>query len=136
MLRKTEKKLKKAKVLDRAELHLGDAKSLPFKDNFFDKVFTSFTLEIFDSPEIPEVLKEIKRVLKPTGKLGIISYSKAGRNRKAVKIYEWFHRKIPKYINCRPIYLEQSVKNAEFKIIDVKKTTIYRLPIDIVIAEK
>jgi SAM-dependent methyltransferase len=50
-------------------LSVSDAKSLPFADNSFDKVICSEVLEHI--PDYPSVLKEIVRVLKTGGILGI-----------------------------------------------------------------
>ena len=76
MLEVTRRKLERAQLMDRAELHCGDAASLPYDDNTFDGVFMSFTLELFDTSEIPKVLAEIERVLKPGGRAIIGLYHK------------------------------------------------------------
>ena len=57
----------------------GDGRNLLFEDNFFDVVYLSSTLELFDNPDIPIVLSEIKRVLKASGRLCVISIPKEGR---------------------------------------------------------
>ena len=56
-------KLAKAGLLERARLRCGDAAQLPYADSSLNGVFLSFTLELFDTPEIPKVLRECKRVL-------------------------------------------------------------------------
>lgn len=70
---KSQKYLKVArKFLDenRAELVLGDAKKLPFKDNFFDRIIASEVLEHIEDDQ--KAISEIYRVLRP-GEVGIIT---------------------------------------------------------------
>lgn len=47
------------------DLDLGKGENLPYKDNYFDIVFTECTLSLMDDHK--ETLKEIYRVLKPHG---------------------------------------------------------------------
>ena len=134
MVKKTKERLNKASLLSRVELYQGDAANLPFVDKTFDAVFISFTLELFDIPEIPKVLGEVARVLKPEGRLGIASLYRG--NSLAVMAYEWIHTKWPKYIDCRPIYLTSVLQQSEFKIIFRDTMRIVILPVEIVIARK
>jgi ubiquinone/menaquinone biosynthesis C-methylase UbiE len=67
MLAVTYTKLRKAELLNRVELINKEAVHLPFTDSFFDAVFMSFTLELFDTPEISKMLSECYRVLKKRG---------------------------------------------------------------------
>lgn len=135
MVKVSKKRLEKAGVSDRVELCLGDASRLPYRDNKFDAVFMSFTLELFDTPEIPEVLGEIKRVLKPGGKFGVVSMSKEDGGL-LMGLYEWLHEKFPRYIDCRPIYVEQAVRDAGFVIKYREKVSLFGLPGEIVIGVK
>jgi len=133
MLELTKKRLKKAGLLDRVELTCGDAVKMPYEDNKFDKVFMSFTLELFDTPEILKVLDEIKRTLKLRGRLGVVSISKENGESRLLKLYEWAHKKFPQYADCRPIYVERSIKEAGFEIIYKEKIKLYGLPGEIII---
>ncbi|MCK5673783.1 MAG: methyltransferase domain-containing protein [Spirochaetales bacterium] len=135
MLKVAEKRLKKPNLLNRVELKCGDAVSLPYKVDKFDAVFMSFTLELFDTPEIPIVLNEIKRVLKPQGRLGLVSMSKEDAVLVMVKLYEWAHRKFPKYADCRPIYVGQSVEDTGFKIQYKEIKKLFGLPVEIIICK-
>jgi len=133
MLDITRKRLKKGGL--GAELYCGDAIIMPYKDNMFDAVFMSFALELFDTPEIPTVLKEIKRVLKPKGRLGVASMLKEDGESRLLKLYEWAHKKFPKYVDCRPIYVEQSIKDAGYSIKGKEKVKLFGLPVEIVVAK-
>jgi len=136
MLKVTKRRLEKARLMDRVELHLGDAANLPYKDNTFDATFMSFTLELFDTPEIPKVLKEVKRVLKPDGRLGVVSMSRSYGESIALRIYEWAHKKWENYIDCRPIYVERCLIDTGYKIERKEKVKLFGLPGEVVIATK
>jgi ubiquinone/menaquinone biosynthesis C-methylase UbiE len=136
MLVASKRRLKKAGLEDRVELTCDDAMKMPYADNKFGAVFMSFALELFDSPEIPQVLAEIRRVLRPNGRLGVVSMSKENGSSPLLRLYEWLHQKLPQYIDCRPIYVEQSIKDAGFGIQYKDRISLFGLPGDIVIGTK
>ena len=107
---------------------------MPYDDNIFDAVFMSFTLELFDTPEIPELLKEVKRVLKPGGRLGVTSISREDRQSVLLRLYEWAHNKWPRYVDCRPIYVQHSLRDAGYEIKSKEKVKVFGLPGEIVVA--
>lgn len=124
-------------LADRVDLHLGDAANLDFLEaNTLDGVFASFTLELFDNPEIPRVLKECQRVLKPGGRLAVVSMTKTNPPGLPVRIYEWFHDHMPNYADCRPIFARQSIEQNGFAIQDVSLSSMWGLPVEIVLAKK
>jgi demethylmenaquinone methyltransferase/2-methoxy-6-polyprenyl-1,4-benzoquinol methylase len=136
MLQVTKRRLGKANLLDRVELYCDDATKLPYEDNTFDAVFMSFTLELFDAPEIHMVLDEVRRTLKPVGRLGIVSLSRSYGEPISLRLYEWAHKKWPKYVDCRPIYLEKSLIGAGYEIQSKKRAKLVGLPLEIIIATK
>jgi len=133
MLDITRKRMEKKRLADTVELYCGDAMSMPYEDNMFDVVFMSFTLELFDTPEIPAVLKEIKRVLKPKGRLGVVSMSKEDGESWLLKAYEWIHKNFPVIADCRPIYVEKSIRDAGYSIKSREKIKLFGLPGEIVV---
>ena len=136
MVRLAKERLEKARLAERVELYEGDAREMPYENERFDAVYVAATLELFDTPDIPRVLAEIRRVLKPTGRLGIISIPKEGHlDSMVLKFYEWIHRTFPRYASCRPIYLEDSAKDAGFNIVQAEEVMLGGVfPMKIVIA--
>jgi len=136
MLQITIERLEKAGLMDRVELFHGDASKLPFNNETFDAVFMSFTLELFDTPEILQLLNEVRRVLKVNGRLGVTSLSRSKGNSLPIRIYEWIHRKWPKYIDCRPIYFEETLCKADYTVQKSEPYKLLLLPLEIVVAMK
>ncbi len=133
MLERARRKINKLGLLNRAKLISGDAVKLPYPSKIFDAVFLSFTLELFDTHEIPKILKEIERVLEPGGRLGIVSLSKDNGRTLFLRLYEWAHIKFPNSIDCRPIFASYSIEDAGFDISYKKKAKIFFAPLEIVI---
>jgi len=122
---------------ERVDLHLGDAAKLDFLEaGSLDGVFMSFTLELFDNPEIPRVLQECHRILKPGGRLAVVSMTKTTPPGMAVRIYEWFHEHMPDYADCRPIFARQALEQSGFTIQDVSLSSMWGLPVEIVLGKK
>lgn len=135
MLEEATKQCEEAGVSAWTELRQGDAAHLPYDEGAFDGVFSSFTLELFDTPEIPEVLKECHRVLKPGGRLVDVSVSKEGKQGVVSSIYEWSHKHFPNLVDCRPIHVQKAIEAAGFT---VEKNQIEHMwvPVEIVLARR
>jgi demethylmenaquinone methyltransferase/2-methoxy-6-polyprenyl-1,4-benzoquinol methylase len=104
----------------RVELTCGDALHLPYASHTFDGVFMSFTLELFDTPEIPLVLAECRRVLKAAGRIVVVGMSRACPSGAVTEIFEWTHRHLPNYLDCRPILVRRAIEDAGFQVSDAR----------------
>jgi ubiquinone/menaquinone biosynthesis C-methylase UbiE len=134
MYQVAERKIYRRGLMDQIELRLGDATDLPFKDGFFEAVFIGFTLELFDTTEIPLVLSECKRVLSDEGRLGVVALKK--KECRAVSIYEWFHARFPALVDCRPIHVRNLIEEAGFTPIESREKAMWGLPVEMILARK
>ena len=134
MLNITRKRIRKARLLERVELIDGDATILPLKADLFDAIFVSFTLELFDMPEISAILSECRRVLRGDGRICVVAMSK--KETFTIGLYEWMHRRFPAYVDCRPIFGQEVLKDSGFNIISVTELSMWRLPVEVVVAKK
>jgi demethylmenaquinone methyltransferase/2-methoxy-6-polyprenyl-1,4-benzoquinol methylase len=136
MQRLASDRVDKAGLSERVDLRCGDALKLPFEDGIFNAIFTSFTLELFDTPEIPIVLQECIRVLRSDERIVVVSMSKKSKEGIVVRLYEWAHEKLPNYVDCRPLYLTESLSEAGFQVSEKKEMKMWGLPVDAVLAIK
>ncbi len=74
MLDLGRKKIEKLGLQERIELQTGDSETIKFSDNTFDAVTVAFGVRNFEHLE--KGLAEIRRVLKPGGKLVVLEFSK------------------------------------------------------------
>jgi demethylmenaquinone methyltransferase/2-methoxy-6-polyprenyl-1,4-benzoquinol methylase len=72
------RKIAKAKLNDRVSLRGGDSEAINFPEASFDAVTVAFGVRNFQSLE--QGLKEMRRVLKPGGKLVILEFSRPGNS--------------------------------------------------------
>jgi ubiquinone/menaquinone biosynthesis C-methylase UbiE len=135
MLKIARENLEKEGLADRVELICEDAGKLPYAAETLDAIFMSFTLELFDTPEIPEVLAECKRVLRPGGRIVVAGVSKEGEGGVILQVFEWMHKHFPNLMDCRPIFVRKALEAAGFRIESVENKTMW-IPVEIALAFK
>jgi len=124
-----KRNLSRTGLAERMALVQSDTLPIPFPRESFDGIFSSFTLELFDSPEIPKVLKECRRVLNGAGRLVIVSLSKDDPLPLIGRIYETLHNRYPLLLDCRPIPAQELLEKAGFEIQEVIKPSMWGLPV-------
>jgi len=75
MLAKARRRVAKAGYTN-VDLQEADARSLPLPANTFDVLFNSYMFDLLPLKDIPVVLGEFHRVLKPGGRLVLVNMSK------------------------------------------------------------
>jgi ubiquinone/menaquinone biosynthesis C-methylase UbiE len=127
--------LARAGLLGRGKLRSGDAAQLPYATASLDAVFMSFTLELFDTPEIPQVLRECRRVLRPGGRIVVVGMSKEGPGEPLISVFEWGHKHFPNFLDCRPIFVRAALEQAGFKIRKALKKHMW-IPVEVILGIK
>jgi len=135
MLMLAKANLARARMLNRARLRRGDAAHLPYPDASLDGVFMRFTLELFATPEIPVVLAECSRVLRPGGRLVVVGMSRNRGRDPLVGIFEWTHKHFPNFLDCRPIHVREAMELAGFNIERAQTKRMW-VPVEIVMGLK
>lgn len=125
--------VEKANIAERVSVVRGDAEHLPLKTDAVDAMFASFTLELFDTPVLPVVLEEWQRVLRDEGRIGVVALSKLDAGR-ATRAYERFHDLIPRYADCRPIFVQELLEECGFTVVEVDTSPLWGLTAEVVIA--
>jgi ubiquinone/menaquinone biosynthesis C-methylase UbiE len=103
MLTRTRRRAARAGYAARAALIQGDAHHLPLAAGTFDAVFMSFVLELIDTPQIPQVLAECRRVLRPGGRLAVVSLQLTQPLPPMTRLYLAARRYLPGLLDYRPI---------------------------------
>ncbi len=134
MLAQAQKRVAGSGYGDQIELTCADARRLPFPERVLDVIFMSFVLELFASDDIPIVLGEVKRVLKPHGRLGLLCMSTGEKQTALLRLYTWLHHKFPRIIDCRPIDAAAYLLISGFSITYSQRVNLFGLPADILIA--
>ncbi len=122
MLSKAEERLKQ---LNRKNIKLMemDAQNLKFKDNSFDYVICTFVL--CSIPDPIKALEEMKRVVKPNGKILMIEHMLS--KNKLIAFYENIHNPITRFLFGFNVNrkTDENVIKAGLKIIKMKNMAFF-----------
>lgn len=135
MLAQPRELLEREHLADRVSLTRGDAADLPYPADSLDGVLLCFTLELFDTPEIPRVLAQCQRVLRTGGRIVVAALSKEPAQGFALRAFEWAHRHFPNLLDCRPIYVRRTLQDGGFLVEDARRESMWA-PVEIVRARK
>ncbi|HMZ07254.1 MAG TPA: class I SAM-dependent methyltransferase [Anaerolineales bacterium] len=103
------------------ELKEADSRQLPFEDNTFDFLYNGYMLDLIPTQDMPKILTEFHRVLKPGGRMVLLNMSKRNESTKTTRetLYSTLPAKLVLYVlgACRPVLMEGVVKDAQFEKI-------------------
>jgi demethylmenaquinone methyltransferase/2-methoxy-6-polyprenyl-1,4-benzoquinol methylase len=110
---------------------------LPFPDDAFDAAFMSFTLELFPMDVIPEILGEVRRVLKPRGRLGVVAMNVVAEGESESlleRTYKWMHQHFPHIVDCQPIPTARLLEASDFHVQREEHLDIWTMPVRAAVA--
>jgi demethylmenaquinone methyltransferase/2-methoxy-6-polyprenyl-1,4-benzoquinol methylase len=81
-------RLSRSRLSQCVSFEQADAAALPFCADLFSVIFISFTLELFDTPEIATVLSESRRVLKAGGRICVVAMARGEHENLTQHIYK------------------------------------------------
>lgn len=130
----TSQKLREADKTTKVGLVCSDSLPLPFAGSSFEGLFSSFTLELFDTPLLIDLLGECRRVLTPGGRIVVVSLSKDLPLPWMGRLYEALHNRWPRLLDCRPIPVKGLLESNKFKVVEEDRRMMWGLPVILVAA--
>lgn len=139
MLHIANRRLRQVQLAGRFGLVVGDAACTPFPAGSFDGIFAAFTLELFAGDEIPSILAECWRLIRPGGRLAVASLSASPRgvfSRGMLAAYAWTHRAFPQVVDCRPIQVREVLEAGGYQVREIEVFSMWGLPAAAALAVK
>ncbi len=112
-----------------------EASSLPFAEGSFDLVFSSYLLDLLSPADIATTIREMRRVLGPSGRLVLLHLSLG--NRWFDRLWGFFYWVIPTLLGgCRPIRVAEYLPEAGFAVLQALRITQWGVPAEVILARR
>lgn len=113
------------------------AQALPFRDGVYDRVFSSYMLDLIPTSLLPTILREILRVLRPDGFFVGVSLTEGTTlaSRALMGAWKAFYRVSPYALGgCRPVRLTYPLLEAGFADVEREVVVQLGMPSEILVA--
>ncbi len=97
-----------------------DTRRLPFREETFDRLWCTYVLDLMPDDDLPRVLGEFRRVLKPKGRMALASMTEGTTPASRIVVGTWklLYRAAPKATGgCRPLALADLVAQAGLRVV-------------------
>ncbi len=122
-----------------ASVCLADARHLPFADGGFDRLFCAYVLDLIQAADLSGILTEFRRVLKPGGRLALVSLTEGvdPASRLLVAVWKLAYAVSPVACGgCRPLRLARLVERAGLEVLSRDVVVQLGVPSEVVIAAR
>lgn len=111
MLDQARAKIEKLELSSRVHFKQGNARELPYPDETFDLVYNGYMFDLIPLDGFMPILKEMRRILKPSGKLVLVNMSKPDERK---TFYEKIYARGWAVMPCRPVLMSEYLEPAGF----------------------
>lgn len=114
-----------------------DVRRLPFLTASFDRLLSAYVLDLLPARDLPSVLGEFHRVLRPGGVMVLVSLTEGASPASRLLIGAWkaVYRRRPLWLGgCRPLRLAALVACQDFDIVADETVVQLAVPSEIVAA--
>ena len=133
MLRRARRRAHRAPT-NNWRLQHGDAYALPFSENTFDLVFSSYVFDLFPQRDFAPLLRECARVLRPGGRLVLVTMT--APRRWYERGWNLLYRLWPPLLGgCRGVRLAPVLEKAGFQNVRRRRVSQLTFPSEIVYGE-
>jgi demethylmenaquinone methyltransferase/2-methoxy-6-polyprenyl-1,4-benzoquinol methylase len=122
-----------------AQICKADACALPFVASSFDRLFSSYVIDLIPLTDIPVLLADFRRVLKPGGRMALVSLTEGIDlpSRTVVALWKTAYALRPSACGgCRPLQLAALVCQAGFCQISRHVVVQMGVPSEVVVATR
>ncbi len=124
MLRCSRHRLRHHLPADNVTMLQADARRLPLRSASLDAVTMSFTLELMPTDDIPVVLRECRRVLRPAGRIVVVSLALDQPPPLMTRLYLRAHHRWPRLLDCRPLPVRAVVEACGYQAMEERRSAI------------
>jgi ubiquinone/menaquinone biosynthesis C-methylase UbiE len=119
----------------RPSLLIADAHALPIRADAVDVLVSAFVLDLLPADDLPPVLAEFRRVLRPGGRVALATMAFGDR---------WYHRAwgsiaahAPRLLTgCRPVRVAPALRAAGFERIVAEPISQNTFPSEVLVASR
>lgn len=117
----------------RVEIKTGSAFAIPYPAANFDLLLNGYMFDLMPYEDMPKILAEFKRVLKPGGRLVLVNMTSG--EKPGSQIYEWIYNRSPEFMGgCRGVHLSGLLAQTGFKVVTREYHQQFFFPSEVILA--